>query len=87
MLHNYNLHNKVNRLNTHCLLIIYSDKVSIFEELLHEKSTSVSLHYRNIQTLATKMHKVAIIISLDIVNKMFQLRGESLITYFMHLSL
>ena len=87
MLHNYSLHNKVNGLNKHCLLIIYSDKISILEELFLEKGTSVSLQNRNIQTFATKMNTVANIISLDMVNKLLQLREESLITYFVHLSL
>ena len=87
MLHNYSLHNKVNGLHKHCLLIIYSDKISILEELFLEKGTSVSLQNRNIQTFATKLNTVANIISLDMVNKLLQLREESLITYFVHLSL
>ena len=47
------LNNKINRLHERCLRIIYSDKTSTFKELL-EKDNSVSMHYRNIQALATE---------------------------------
>ena len=48
---------KINRLHERCLRIIYSDKHSLFEELL-EKDGSVSIHQRNLQLLATEMYKV-----------------------------
>ena len=49
---------KINRLHERCLRIIYGDKQSSFEELL-EKDSSVSIHERNIQILATEMYKVS----------------------------
>ena len=49
---------KINRLHERCLRIIYCDKQSSFEELL-EKDSSVSIHERNIQILATEMYKVS----------------------------
>ena len=40
-----------------CLRIDYSDKTSSFEKLL-EKDGTVTIHTRNLQTLATDMFKV-----------------------------
>ena len=41
----------INRLLERCLRVIYSDKQSLFSELL-EKNSSVSVHMRNIESLA-----------------------------------
>ena len=49
--------NKIYRLHEKCLPIVYSDKTSSFEKLL-EKDGSVTIHTRNLQTLATEMFKV-----------------------------
>ena len=49
---------KINRLHEKCLRIIYCNKQSSFKELL-EKDSSVSIHERNIQILATEMYKVS----------------------------
>ena len=57
-------------------VIIYNDKTSIFKELL-EKDNSASIHYRNIQALATEMYKVANVVSPEIMNEIFQLREKS----------
>ena len=57
MFHSRNLNNKINRLNERCLRVIYNDKTSSFEQLL-ENDNSVSIHHRNIQTLAIEMYKV-----------------------------
>ena len=57
MFHSYNLNNKINRLHERCLRVIYNDKTSSFEQLL-ENDNSVSIHHRNIQTLAIEMYKV-----------------------------
>ena len=55
---------------------MYNDKTSTFKELL-EKDDSVSIHYRNIQALAIDMYKVAIGMSPEIMNEIFQLREKS----------
>ena len=51
------LNNKINRLHERCLRLIYNDKQLTFEELL-EKDDSVSIHIRNLQTLAIEMYKL-----------------------------
>ena len=57
MCHSRANNSKINRLHERCLRIIYSDKQSSFEELL-EKDSSVSIHQRNLQVLATGMYRV-----------------------------
>ena len=52
MCHSRIINKKISRLHETCLKIIYCDKQSSFEELL-EKESSVSVHKRNIQILAT----------------------------------
>ena len=51
------MNNKINRLHERCLRIICSNKTSSFEKLL-EKGGSVTIHTRNLQTLATEIFKV-----------------------------
>lgn len=76
MFHSCILNNKINRLHERCLRIVYNDKQSSFEELLN-KDSSVSIHHRNIQSLAIEMYKVASGISPELLNEVFQLRGEN----------
>ena len=76
MFHSRNLNNKINRRHGRCLRVIYNDKTSSFEQLL-ENDNSVSIHHRNIQTLATEMYKVTNGLSPEIMNEIFQIREES----------
>ena len=76
MFHSRNLINKINRLHERCLWVINNDKTSSFEQLL-ENDNSVSVHHRNIQTLATEMYKVTNGLSPEIMNEIFQIREES----------
>ena len=68
---------KINRLHGRCLKIIYCEKQSSFEELL-QKDSSVSIHERNIQTLATEMYKVSKGMPPSQINKLFARRIENL---------
>ena len=71
MFHSRILNNKIKRLHKRCLKIIYNDKLSTFEELLH-KDNSVSIHHNNIHALATEMYKVVNVTSPEIMNEVFQ---------------
>ena len=75
MCHSYSLNNKINALHEWCLLIIYNDKQSIFQELL-VKDKSVSLHKRNLQTISTEMFKVTKGLALDIFSIVFNTRKK-----------
>ena len=66
---------KINRLHERFLQIIYSDKQSSFEKLL-EKDSSVSVHNRNLQILATEMYKIKNDLSPLIVTELFEQRTE-----------
>ena len=57
MCHSRTMNNKINSLYERCLCIVHSEKTSFFEKLL-EKDGSVTIHTRNLQTLATEMFKV-----------------------------
>ena len=57
MCHSRANNNKINRLHERCLRIVFSEKQSSFETLL-EKDSSVSIHNRNLQILATEMYKI-----------------------------
>ena len=65
MFHCRSLNSKSNRLHERCLRMICNDKQSNFEDLL-VRDNSVSLHYRNIQSLVIKMYMVASGMSPDI---------------------
>ena len=55
MFHSRNRNNKINRIHERSLRITYNDKSSSFQNLL-EKDNSVTLHYRNIEILATEKY-------------------------------
>ena len=57
MCHNRTNNNKINRLHERCLRLIDNDKKSSFKDLL-EKGRSVSIHHRNLRTLAVELFKV-----------------------------
>ena len=61
---------KINRLYERFLRIIYNDKQSSFNELL-EKNSSVSIHERNLQVLATEMYKISNGLSTPLMKDMF----------------
>ena len=66
---------KINRLHERCQRIIYNDKQSSFKVLL-EKDSSVSIHERNVQSLATEMYKASNNFSPPHMNETFKVRNE-----------
>ena len=66
---------KIESLQERCLRIIYNDKQSSFKELL-QKDSSVSIHERNVQVLATEMYKVSNNFSPPHMNEIFELRNK-----------
>ena len=70
MCHSRLLNNKINRLHERCLRIVYCDKKSSFQELLNNDG-SVSIHTKNLQTLATEMFKTYKKLSPPIFEEIF----------------
>ena len=71
MCHNRTTNRKINGLHGRCLCIIYNDKQSSFKIFL-KKDSSVSIHDRNIQCLATGMYIVSNLQSPPLVNIIFR---------------
>ena len=70
MCHHRSVNNKINRLHERYLRIAYSDTVSSFEDLL-DKDRSVSVHVKNIKTLAIEMFKVSNKLIVLLMNETF----------------
>ena len=76
MFHHRSVNNKINRSHERCLRIVYSDSVSSFKDLL-DKDRSVSVHVKNIKTLAIKMFKVSNKLTIPLMNKIFVKRNNA----------
>ena len=73
MCHHRSINNKINRLHERCLRIVYS--VSSFEDML-DKNRSVSVHVKNIKTLAIAMFKVSNKLTVPLMNEIFVKRNN-----------
>ena len=76
MCHNPTNNNKINRFRERCIRLIYNDKRSSFKDLL-EKDGSVSIHHKNIGTLAVDLFKVFKDLSPVIFAEAFPVRQQS----------
>ena len=76
MFHNRKLNHRINRLHERALRIVYKDDNASFEELLI-KDDSVTIHERNIQTLAIELYKVAYGLSPKIMNLVLPLNSDA----------
>ena len=76
MCHHRSVNNKINRLHERYLRIAYSDTVSSFEDLL-DKDRSVSVHVKNIKTLAIEMFKVSNKLMVLLMNEIFVKRKNA----------
>ena len=73
MFHNRELNNKINRIHERSPRLVYSDKTSTFQELLH-KNKSVYVHYKNIQVLATEIYKAVNGLLATFMNSIFEIK-------------
>ena len=70
MFHSRKVNSKINRLHERALRLLYSDDTSSFEQLLN-KSGMMTIHQRNIQSLAIEMFKVKIDIGPQLLSQIF----------------
>ena len=75
MFHSRKLNSKINKMHEKCLRIVYNDNSSSVEELL-KIDNSVSVHHRNIRTLATELYKIVNGLSPDIMKGVFPLNNN-----------
>ena len=75
-LHSQKLNNYISRSQERCLRLTYKDHKGSFEELF-EMSSSVSVHYKNLQSLTTELYNVFSGISPDIMKDAFLLNTSS----------
>ena len=75
-LHGQKLNNYISRSQERCLRLTYKDHKGSFEELF-EMSSSVSVHYKNLQSLTTELYNVFSGISPDIMKDAFLLNTSS----------
>ena len=73
MCHSRTIHSLINNIHERALRIVYKDDDSSFEELL-EKSGSVSIHHRNLQSLAIEIYKALNNLSSPLMSDLFKLK-------------
>ena len=73
MFHSRKLNNRINKIHERALRIVFNDNKSTFRELLL-KDNSVTVHERNIQTLAIELYKILNGFSPEIMNQVFPLK-------------
>ena len=73
MFHSRELNNKINRIHESSLRLVYSDKISTFQELL-DKDKSFSVYHKNIQVLVLEIYKTVNGLAPTIMNSIFEIK-------------
>ena len=77
MFHSRAMEHRINRIHERTLRLIYPNQHQLtFKELL-EKNKTVSIHQRNLQTLATEIYKAKNKISPEVVNSLFEFTNKN----------
>ena len=77
MFHSRAMEHRINRIPERALRLIYPNQHQLtFKELL-EKNKTVSIHQRNLQTLATEIYKAKNKISPEVVNSLFEFTNKN----------
>jgi len=73
MCNSRSLNSQINKIHERALRLVYSDKISSFDELL-KISNSVRVHHRNIQLLAVEIYKALNKLSSTLMTELFQIK-------------
>ena len=77
MFHSRAMEHRINRIHEKTLRLIYPNQHQLtFKELL-EKNKTVSIHQRNLQTLATEIYKAKNKISPEVVDSLFEFSNKN----------
>ena len=76
MFHSRTLNNRINRIHERALRIVYKDNDLSFDQLLC-KDGSVTIHDRNIHTLATEMYKIINGLAPEIMKQVLPLKESN----------
>ena len=77
MFHSRAIEHRINRIHERTLILIYPNQHRLtFKELLKRNKT-VSIHQRNLQTLATEIYKAKNKISPEFVNSLFEFNNKN----------
>ena len=71
--HGRKLNNRINNIHECALIIVLRDYESIFKQFL-KQNRSASIHYKNLQILATEIFKIKYGLSLIIMKEAFKLK-------------
>ena len=84
MFHSRTLNNRINRLHERALRIVYKDNHSSFKQLLNMDG-SVTIHERNIRTLAIEIYKIINGLAPEIMKQVLPLKDSINIVADFHL--
>ena len=76
MFHSRAMEHRINRIHERTLWLIYPNQHQLTFKLL-EKNKTVSIHQRNLQTLATEIYKAKNKISPEVVNSLFEFTNKN----------
>ena len=77
MFHSRAIEHRINRIHERILRLIFPNQHQLtFKELLEKKKT-VSIHQRNLQTLATEIYKTKHKVSPEVVNSLFEFSNKN----------
>ena len=75
--HSQAIEHRINRIHERILRLIYPNQHQLtFKELL-EKSKTITIHQRNLQTLANEIYKAKNKISPEVVNSLFEFTNKN----------
>ena len=76
MFHNRAMEHRINRIHERALRRIYPNQNQLTLKELLEKNKAVSIHQRNLQTLATEIYKARNKISPEVVISLFEFTNK-----------